>query len=478
MKRYGEKFPSFSNVDFNSETKGNKANILYRKTGRKLNPWQLIQLKGICAVDKKGLWKYQKYAIAVSRRNGKGEILVARELFGIVELGEKICHTAHRTTTSHDAFLRLYAALKNAGFEEYSRKKKEMPEKSFFASKQFGLEHIEIKGGGTIDFRTRSDNGGLGEGFDLLVIDEAQEYTEKQESALIYTTSASKNPQIIYTGTPPTTASHGDKFVKLRNSVLQKKAHSVGWNEWSISELPKNPMDVDLWYKFNPSLGYTLAERNIYNELSTEFLDFCIQRLGYWVSYNQKSEFSEAEWKSLEVAQLPVLSNERFLGIKYGRNGQNVAVSVCSRTKDGKFFVEGIDCVSVRSGNGWILKLCQNPKIRKVVIDGQSGQQNLLDDLRANGNNVEVIFPTVAEIISANSFFEKSVYGKKISHRDQKSMSNIISNCKKRLIGSRGGFGYESLVENYDIALMDSAILAIWICSATREKKAKQKIQC
>ena len=237
-------------------------------------------------------------------------------------------------------------------------------------------------------------------------------------------------------------------------------------------------MDVDLWYKFNPSLGHTLAERNIYNELSTEFLDFCIQRLGYWVQYNQKSEFSEAEWKALELEQLPALSNERFIGIKFGRNGQIVAVSVCSRTKDGKFFVEGIDCVSVRSGNGWILKLCQNPKIRKVVVDGQSGQQNLFDDIRSSGNNVEIIFPTVAEIISANSFFEKTVFAKKVVHREQKSMTNIISNCKKRLIGSRGGFGYESLVENYDIALMDSAILAIWICSVTREKKAVQKIQC
>ena len=463
--RYGEQTPTVSVIEPYEKTLGQEAIDLYNKTDHQAIPWQESMIYDIMAVNDEGLWAHQKFGFSLARRNGKSEIILARCLRAL-EYGERVLFTAHRTATAHSIWERLGRMCEQAGIVIKS------------SLKGYGKEHLITAEGGGIWFRTRTSTGGLGEGFDLLVIDEAQEYTEKQESALIYTTSASKNPQIIYTGTPPTTASHGDKFVKLRNSVLQKKAHSVGWNEWSISELPKNPMDVDLWYKFNPSLGYTLAERNIYNELSTEFLDFCIQRLGFWVSYNQKSEFSEAEWKALEVEQLPALSNERFLGIKYGRNGQNVAVSVCSRTKDGKFFVEGIDCVSVRSGNFWILKLCQNPKIRKVVIDGQSGQQNLLDDLRANGNNVEVIFPTVAEIISANSFFEKSVYAKKISHRDQKSMSNIISNCKKRLIGSRGGFGYESLVENYDVALMDSAILAIWICSATKEKKAKQKIQC
>lgn len=35
-----------------------------------------------------------------------------------------------------------------------------------------------------MEFRTRTSTDGLDEGFDLLVIDEAQEYTEDQESAL------------------------------------------------------------------------------------------------------------------------------------------------------------------------------------------------------------------------------------------------------------------------------------------------------
>ena len=157
--------PSFTNVKYDpKKTRGTNAIKLYKSTGQQLLTWQQRQIKAIEATNKDGLWKHMTYCICVSRRNGKGEVLAARELDGLINLGEKICHTAHRTTTSHDAFNRLYTLLKKAGYEEHSKKKKKMPDKSFYASKQYGLEHIEVTGGGVIDFRTRTNNGGLGEG--------------------------------------------------------------------------------------------------------------------------------------------------------------------------------------------------------------------------------------------------------------------------------------------------------------------------
>ena len=86
--------------------------------------WQQRQIRAIMSTNKNGEWKYSKYCIALSRRNGKGEVLAARELYALIYLNEKICHTAHRTTTSHDAFNRLFALLKKAGYQEHSKKKK------------------------------------------------------------------------------------------------------------------------------------------------------------------------------------------------------------------------------------------------------------------------------------------------------------------------------------------------------------------
>ena len=471
--------PSFTNVSYDQKkTRGTNAIKLYKSTGQQLLTWQQRQIKAIEATNKDGLWKHMTYCICVSRRNGKGEILAARELDGLINLGEKICHTAHRTTTSHDAFNRLYTLLKKAGYEEHSKKKKDMPEKSFYASKQYGLEHIEVTGGGVIDFRTRTNNGGLGEGFDLLVIDEAQEYTTKQESALIYTVSASKNPQTIMVGTPPTVISGGDVFVKIRESVLDDRAADTGWAEWSVPEqVPDDQLnDPVLWKTYNPSFGAILKERNVRNELSGDPLDFNIQRLGFWCSYNQKSEITEAEWDELKVDQVPKLKDQRYIGIKYGKDGVNVAVSIAAKTVDDRIFVETIDCASVRAGYGWIFEYLHNPKLSKVVIDGASGQQLLVDKIKEYHIKVSTVLPKVSEIISANALFEQGLYTKDICHAGQKTLRDVVTNCEKRLIGSQGGFGYKSLIETQDIAIMDSMILAYWICATTKEKKKAQII--
>ncbi len=73
----------------------------------------------------------------------------------------------------------------------------------FVSNKAKGQERIEFKStGSVIQYRTRTSNGGLGEGFDLLIIDEAQEYTVEQESALKYTVTDSDNPMTVMCGTP------------------------------------------------------------------------------------------------------------------------------------------------------------------------------------------------------------------------------------------------------------------------------------
>lgn len=469
----GCKNPSFTNVEYKA-TKGQDAIDLYKSTTQALMEWQEMQIKGIMATEG-DLWKYMKYGICVSRRNGKGEILAAREFEGIVNLKEKICHTAHRTTTSHDAFVRLFTLLKKAGYEEHSKKKKVMPPNSFFASKQYGLEHIEISDGGIIDFRTRTNNGGLGEGFDLLVIDEAQEYTSKQESALTYTVSASKNPQTILVGTPPTEISGGDVFARLRESIIDGKAEYTGWAEWSIPEMVDDIRDPELWYKYNPSLGHILTERNILGETSGDKVDFNIQRLGLWVSYNQKSVISEAEWNILKVDKMPKLEDKRYIGIKYGRDGENVSMSIASKTTDGKIFIETIDCVTVRAGTRWLFDYISNPKVEKIVIDGANGQQILADAMREKGLK-KPILPTVKEIISANAQFEQAIFAKTICHSGQDGLKNVVTNCQKRPIGSNGGFGYQSLVETYDISVMDSVILAFWACAITKDIVPRQSI--
>ena len=109
-----------------------------------------------------------------------------------------------------------------------------------------------------------------------------------------------------------------------------------------------------------------------------------------------------------------------------------------------------------------------------MIVDGASGQQLLTDEMKDAGLKAPKL-PTVKEIITANASFEQGIFQQNIVHMNQPSLTQAASNCEKRLIGSSGGFGYKSLREEIEIALLDSCILAYWQCSTCKEKK-KQKI--
>lgn len=438
---------------------GQDAVEIYNGSGRIAQEWQQLLLEDILAYNEEDLFVHTKCGFAVPRRNGKNEIVIIREMWGLVN-GEHILHTAHRTSTSHSAWERLYDLLNLAGIEVIS---------SYRAS---GKELIEVADGGKIEFRTRTSKGGLGEGFDLLVIDEAQEYQDDQESALKYVVSDSKNPQTIFCGTPPTPVSSGTVFTKLRNDTLNGKSIDSFWAEWSVDE-QKDPHDIESWYLTNPSLGTILTERKIQSEITSDDLDFNIQRLGYWIRYNLKSAISKTDWEKLKITKKPKFKGKLFAGIKYGQDNTNVAMSIAVKTDDDKTFVETIDCQPIRNGNKWMIDFLKNCDVHSVVIDGASGQNILAEELKRN--KIRAILPTVKEIIVANSVFEQAVFDGTLRHNDQPSLTAVVTNCEHRNIGSAGGFGYRSLKQENDIVLMDSVVLAHWSCSIFKEKK-KQKI--
>lgn len=180
--RLGNQHPTQSVILPYAESKYRAAVKQYEKSGRKAQPWQVELAKHIFAVNQDHLWTHTKFGYSLPRRNGKNEVVAIRELYALFD-GEQVLHTAHRTTTSHSAWERLLRILDKSNVD-------------YDSLKAVGRERIELPDtGGRVEFRTRTSTGGLGEGFDLLVIDEAQEYTTDQESALKYVVSDSKNPR-------------------------------------------------------------------------------------------------------------------------------------------------------------------------------------------------------------------------------------------------------------------------------------------
>lgn len=461
--RLGNQFPTQSVILPYDKSLYQEAVDFYHKTKCKCYEWQLNMLKAIMAVEDDGLWVHQKFGYSIPRRNGKTEVVYIFELWAL-ENGLSALHTAHRISTSHSSFEKLKKYLEDSGYVEGE---------DFNSIKAKGQERLELyKSGGVIQFRTRTSSGGLGEGFDLLVIDEAQEYTTEQESALKYTVTDSRNPMTIMCGTPPTPVSSGTVFTDYREKTLFGQSKYAGWAEWSVEDMTKID-DVEAWYNSNPSMGYHLNERKIEAELGEDELDHNIQRLGYWPKYNQKSAISEKEWQELKVKALPILRGPLFVGVKYGNDGANVAMSVAVKTLSGKIFVETLDCQSIRNGNQWLINFFKEANIESVVIDGQSGQSILTNEMKDFRLKAPVL-PTVKEIINANASWEQGIYQKNICHAGQPSLEKVVTNCDKRNIGTSGGFGYKSQFDDMDICLMDSALLAHWACHNSKPKKKQQ----
>ena len=167
-------------------------------------------------------------------------------------------------------------------------------------------------------------------------------------------------------------------------------------------------------------------------------MDFNIQRLGLWIGYNQSSAITEKDWNQLEVSELPDLTGPIHVGIKYGQNNRNVAMSIAVSTKDGKVFVESLDCRPIKAGNDWILDFLTQASTAQVVIDGANGQGILQKEMRDARLSKKPVLPTVKEIINAN-----------------------------------GGFGYKSQADEIDISLLDSVALAYWSCVSEKPKKKR-----
>ncbi len=463
-KRYGRQTPVLSVVLPYTQSLGTEAAEIYNRSKRSTLPWQELMLEDIMAVNEDGLWVHMKFGWSIPRRNGKSEILIIRAIWGVTH-DRKVLYTAHRATTSSNAWSKCCDRLSEAGYVEG---------KDYKTTKKYGLETIEwLSSDAVINFRTRSSKGGLGEGYDDLLIDEAQEYTTDQESALKYVVTDSSNPQTLMCGTPPTAVSSGTVFAKYRKNTFSGKNENAGWAEWSVPALT-DAHDLDLCYETNPSLGYILSERTVKDELGSDEdkVDDNIQRLGLWLTYSQRSAISRREWEEL-ICKAPELRTpvRVYYAVKYAKSTGNVTLAAAVRTADGKIFVEAIDCQSARNGNDWITAYLIRPNAVQAAVDGAGNQDILVSEMKDAGVKCKAVLPKVSDIIEANALFEKKLFEGNICHAGQPSLTQAVSNCEHRPIGSSGGFGYTTILEGADATLIEAVSLAHWLCASDREKK-------
>lgn len=460
-RRYGNQKPRLDQFNDGDIWLADKTIQLMEAYGIKLLPWQKAIIYRWLAVywseeEQQWKWSNPKAGLLVPRQNGKTEIIIARIIGGMIFMKEALIYTAHSDKTVDEVKRRVQNFFYQA--------KEEIRDllTSDFDKEPKSLDYIELRNKGRCVFRTRTRTGGLGTTNDTLILDEAQEETDAQQEALLPTISAGKsqNQQIIRAGTPPSGGGSGTVFIRIRQNVVDGKDHDTCWQEWSV-ELLTDPNDEDAWYEANPSLGYHLMVAAVRNEAKDMAVDsFNKMRLGWIAGKESQRAIPDGLWSPLAVDKVELEENYRHvLCIKFAPDGSAVSLGVGVYMPNGKVHVELIERKPMSAGTYWITNWIFDRthlrwrKAAKIIIDGASGTQLLLEELTRTDRRIskKILTPNVKEAGAAYAGFQTAIENGELTHYNQPALNGSIKTAKKRSIGRDGMFGYASMNPDFQI---------------------------
>lgn len=481
----GNQEPTYRWCGQYARTEGTYATAMAKAYGMPPLEWQSLILDDWLAINEDGGLLNTLCVLPVPRQNGKTGCCDPRETWGLVKRGEWILHTAQEYQTAKKAFDRLrkkFGECKNDPLAQYPELNKLVDRYTTSANQMV----LDLKNGAHIEFRTRGSGSDMGRGgtFDLVVIDEAQSYTEAQDAALSPLNSAAPHgsPQTILMGTVPDPAAayKGEKFAKIRNSLHTAPYGGVCIHEWGASEIG-DVSDKARWYEFNPSLGYHLLEAGLEKDLLTMAADtFAREHLGWWPkSVLSPSPIAMDDWQACEAKreEIPQPSSGIVCyAVKFAPDGSTGALAAAIRPDHGKPYVQLIAHRSMGSGVQWFADwlIPREDDAAVIVIDGRSYSGALVNELNnADFASDQIVTPGSNDVATACSMLVSSVESRSLVHGGQEQLTKSATNCRKRKIGANGGYGFES-ANDVDATPIEACALAFWQAMTTTRDQRRE----
>lgn len=431
--------------------------------GLELDPWQENVLQAAMGERSDGRWAASRVGVSVPRQNGKGALIEARELAGLLIFGEEsIVHSAHEQKTARIGFDRILAY-----FENYDDLRKRV--RSVISA--LGRESITLKTGQTLRFPARSKGALRGFSVDCLILDEGQILGDAAWQAVAPTMSARPNPQTWLLGTPPTPLDDGAVFTRWRESGLEGKDHRIAWCEWSA------PSDADLddpaaWAQANPALGIRIEAETIRDErASMDDAGFGRERLGMWDEAGSHRVIDAATWAAR--ADMNSLAVDRLaLAVDVSPDRSTASVCVAGQRSDGAWHVE-LD--EQRHGVGWlpayVAERCERNDIRAVVIDGASPAASIIDELKQR--RVKVSTSGARDMAQACGTFYDGIVESWLHHTDQPQLNLALSVARKRALGDAWAWNRKNATS--DITPLVGCTLALWGAQSSTVKAPRRR---
>jgi hypothetical protein len=468
---------------------------LAEAAGLFLDPWQQDSLTTMLAVDDVSRWVCFEYCELVSRQNGKGAILEARVLAGILLFGEKlIMWTAHEYKTAIELFIRLkvlFRRLIEAG---------ELGEgdvKVYHDNNGRGFDLL-VADGVVLDeprrirFIARSEGSGRGFSGDLVIIDEAYAYTPEQQSALLPTMSARPNPQIVYASSPPLKGDSGEVLYSLRyrgDPGIEREQGDEPWaqddalayRDWGLAGDLDNLGGVDLadranWARTNPAVGtripWKFVEKEFRAMVKRTPASFARERLGIWpLEIKPKATggvIPDELWHDLAVvAERPA---DVAMAIVVNHKRTHTAIAAVGPRGDGRMQVSIVD---YRPGTAWVVARAQqlqerwNPVGWAVQDKGPSA--TLLQPLREAGiaepeerdepQRGQVAVPWAADVALAYGLVIDALAERTTVHLDEAPLNLAAAGATTRPLGAGTTWDYKT----EGAELLQAWTLAHWL---------------
>ncbi len=457
------------------ETLGQKAVAFARRVGMDLDPEQELVLSESLGVGEDGRWQTLEVAVNVPRQNGKGEILIARELFGLFELGERlVIHTAHEFKTSAEHFIRLEAVVRECP-ELHGRVKRSGSGRIVGYRYSHGEESIELQDGGRIEFKTRTKSGMRGfAGVDCLVLDEAMIISESAHSSampIIRASKAERGPQLWYTGSAvdQEKMDHGIVWTRVRERGMAGQDPMLCYFEWSIAaEHPDDVSDemmadVELWKSVNFAIGRgrVTVKHMEWERRAMSARGFAVELLGAgdYPPTDGAADMlvSIEEWLALEDPT-SVLADPICLAFDVSPD-RRVAIVAAGLNEDGKLHVE---VVAAGAGTGWVqarlIELYAKHEVEEIVCDGYGPSAAIARKVDDAGITVRRL--DSQEYGVACGMFVDAIGETALVHLGQDEMTLAIRGAKARPLVDR--WAWSRTKSNVDISPLVAATLAHW----------------
>ena len=464
----GTQTPSVLWVPESASSAGREVIDLARAAGLTLDPWQELVLMGAMGERPDGRWQAVEVGVEVSRQNGKGGILEARELAGLYIFGERLqIHSAHQFDTSLEAFRRLLFLIEE--HDDFSRRVKRV-------SKSHGEEGIELTNGQRVRFRTRTKGGGRGFSGDVVYLDEAMDIPLTAHGALMPTLSARPNPQVWYLGSAvdQDVHEHGLVFANVRRRGIEGGDPELAFFGWeaaaSMDEAEDLLDDRQAWADANPALGIRITEEFVALERrSMAPRTFMVERLGVgdWPRTGEEDEegtLTIEMWERVEDEHSQVLDPVR-LAVDVRPDRSRSAIAAAGYRQDGRRHVEVIEH---KSGTNWVAARCKELQDRHragaVIYDQRSPAAALLPQFVEHGVKVAPVGPS--EMAQGCGMLFDDVSDDALRHTGQPMLASAVRGAARRPLGD--SWAWSRKTSTADICPLVAVTLARWALGEKR----------